>query len=294
MFGIVVGSLVAALGVTEIPQEALWLGGLTALVASVSYMDDRRHLPIGIRLVAHFAVAALLSLTGTANSAAILPGLSYSAPGWLVGTVSVLFTVWMINLYNFMDGMDGFAGGMTAIGFAMLALFGWMNGDVLFATLNLVIAAAAGGFLVFNFPPARIFMGDAGSSALGFLAAGMALWGNASGTVPLWMALLVFSPFIVDATITLLRRMLCGEKVWRAHKTHYYQRLVQAGWGHRKTVLLEYALMVACAGAALAARSAGVWVQWALIAAVVVLYLAFFSFVRAAENGAKFASRRRH
>ncbi len=112
------------------------------------------------------------------------------------------------------------------------------------------MAAASAGFLVHNFPPAKIFMGDTGSTTLGFLAAACILWGSKSGLFPFWVAILVFSPFIVDATVTLLRRLLRGEKIWEAHRTHYYQRLVLLGWGHRWTVLAEYVLMLACAGSA--------------------------------------------
>jgi UDP-N-acetylmuramyl pentapeptide phosphotransferase/UDP-N-acetylglucosamine-1-phosphate transferase len=154
----------------------------------------------------------------------------------------------MINLYNFMDGMDGFAGGMAVIGFSTLAWLG--RADAGFAAVCLTVAAASAGFLIHNFPPAKIFLGDTGSTTLGFLAAACSLWGSKADLFPFWVALLVFSPFIVDATVTLLRRLLRGEKVWEAHRKHYYQRLVLLGWGHRRTVLVEYALMLACAGSA--------------------------------------------
>jgi UDP-N-acetylmuramyl pentapeptide phosphotransferase/UDP-N-acetylglucosamine-1-phosphate transferase len=100
----------------------------------------------------------------------------------------------------------------------------------------------------------------------------MMLWGARDGVLPLWAGLLVFSPFIVDATVTLLRRILRGERVWEAHKTHYYQRLVQLGWGHRKTVVVEYGLMLACATSALAANSLGVKVQVFIVCAWCVVY----------------------
>ena len=98
--------------------------------------------------------------------------------GWVSRILAVLVVVWMINLYNFMDGMDGFAGGMAVIGFGALAMQGWLTGANEYALINSVIVAAAGGFLMFNFPPARIFMGDTGSATLGLLAAAMALWGR--------------------------------------------------------------------------------------------------------------------
>jgi UDP-N-acetylmuramyl pentapeptide phosphotransferase/UDP-N-acetylglucosamine-1-phosphate transferase len=204
------------------------------------------------------------------------PGLSLSLPYWIDVVFTLLFIVWMINLYNFMDGMDGFAGGMTIFGFGTFAVLGLIAGDMLFSVLNLIIAAAASGFLMFNFPPARIFMGDVGSSTLGFLAASMSLWAAHARLFPLWVAVLVFSPFIVDATVTLLRRLLRREKFWQAHKTHYYQKLVQAGWGHRRTVLLEYAIMLGCGATALWAVRAPDWMQLVVLAGWALFYSVFF------------------
>jgi UDP-N-acetylmuramyl pentapeptide phosphotransferase/UDP-N-acetylglucosamine-1-phosphate transferase len=184
-----------------------------------------------------------------------------------------------------MDGMDGFAGGMALIGFGTFGVFGLLDGHLLFATVSLSLAAAAAGFLLFNFPPARIFMGDTGSATLGLLAGGLSLWGAREGLFPFWAALVVFSPFIVDATVTLLRRLLRRERVWQAHKTHYYQRLVQSGWGHRRTVLAEYALMAACSGSVLLARGADPMGQWALIGAWTAVYLVLMAGVHAVEAG---------
>ena len=133
-------------------------------------------------------------------------------------------------------------------------------------------AAAAAGFLWSNFPPARIFLGDLGSSTLGLLAAGFSLWGARDGLFPLWTAALAFSPFIVDATWTLGRRLARGERVWEAHRSHHYQRLVLAGWGHRKTVLRSYVLMAGAAASAVAAPGLATWEQWAVIGAWAVVY----------------------
>ena len=172
--------------------------------------------------------------------------------------VLALATMWVTNLYNFMDGSDGLAGGMALFGFGAYALAAWLAGDAVFVVVAASIAAAAAAFLVFNFPPAKVFMGDAGSIPLGFLAAALGILGWRAGHWPLWFPVLVFSPFIIDASVTLARRLLRGERVWRAHRSHYYQRLVQLGWGHRNTALAEYALMAGCGAArALGARSAG-------------------------------------
>jgi UDP-N-acetylmuramyl pentapeptide phosphotransferase/UDP-N-acetylglucosamine-1-phosphate transferase len=269
---LVSGALVAATG--EGSNMGLgWLATAALLVAIVSLVDDWLSIHFGVRMVVHFTAAGLLVWDGFLLQSITLPGETWVLSDFLALALSLLFIVWMVNLYNFMDGMDGLAGGMAVIGFGTFAVLGWSSGDDVFTTLNLIVAAAAGGFLIFNFPPARIFMGDIGSSVLGFLAAAFALWADKEQIFPLWVAVLVFSPFISDATVTLIKRILRAEKFWEAHKTHYYQRLVQAGWGHRRTVLWEYALMLLCAVSAILSRSLTPAAQWFLIAAWVIAYL---------------------
>ncbi len=247
------------------------LAAALLLVAVTSFFDDRVGLTPGFRMIAHLTAAAALVTGGLNLEMLALPGVMFKLPLAIGILATILFIVWMINLYNFMDGMDGFAGGMAVVGFGVFAVFGAWAGEWLFTMLNLIVAAAAAGFLFFNYPPARIFMGDTGSSSLGLLAAAFSLWG-VHRVFPLWIPLLVFSPFIVDATVTLLRRAVRGEKIWEAHKTHYYQRLVQLGWGHRKTVLWEYALMVVCAASTLVGKEAMPAVQWAIVLFWIAVY----------------------
>ncbi len=266
------------------PLQLLWIGLGALAVVVVSFLDDRMDLSPLYRLSVHAAAAGLLVYAGVGLSTLALPGFVWPLSAPAGAALSFLFVVWMVNLYNFMDGMDGFAGGMAVIGFGTLALLGWLAGSELFAALNAIVAAAAAGFLVFNFPPARIFMGDVGSSTLGLLAAAFSLWGAREGVFPFWVAVLVFSPFIVDATVTLARRLYRGEKIWQAHKTHYYQRLVQLGWGHRKTVLWEYVIMLACALSALWVVSQSDVVQWLVIAGWTILYTGFAWFVSRLER----------
>jgi UDP-N-acetylmuramyl pentapeptide phosphotransferase/UDP-N-acetylglucosamine-1-phosphate transferase len=242
-------------------RAPVWLAGATALLAAVSWLDDQKHLPIALRFGTHFVAAAV---------AAWLGGLPVW-PWWGLAA-AVLGMVWMTNLYNFMDGMNGLAGGMALFGFGTLALGAAAAGAAELALLAGCIAAGAAGFLLFNFDPARIFMGDVGSIPLGFLAAILGLIGMRDGHWPLWFPLLAFSPFIVDATVTLVKRALRREKVWQAHREHYYQRLVRMGWSHRRTALAEYALMAAMAGLALAARAAPVAGQGAAIGAAALTY----------------------
>ncbi|GBE09575.1 putative undecaprenyl-phosphate N-acetylglucosaminyl 1-phosphate transferase [bacterium BMS3Abin12] len=196
----------------------------------------------------------------------------------------MLFLIWFVNLYNFMDGMDGFAGGMAVFGFGGLAVFGVLGHEPAFAALNAVVAAAAAGFLVYNFPPARIFLGDAGSPLLGYFAGVSSLWGVRLGLFAIWVPVLIFSPFIVDATVTLVRRALRGERVWEAHCSHYYQRLVRLGWGHRRTVLAEYALMAAVVASALWTRWLAVEWQWMLIGLWVLAYAVVLAGIEALER----------
>lgn len=257
------------------------------LVAVVSLLDDRYSVPPVYRLIVHAASASVVLYGGFVLQRLEVPGAGGDWPYALGAVFSLLFVIWLINLYNFMDGMDGFAGGMAVSGFGCFAVMGWLAGDELFFIMNLIIASASAGFLVFNFPPARIFMGDVGSSTLGFLAAAFSLWGARAGIFPFWVAVLVFSPFIADATVTLVRRLMRREKIWQAHKTHYYQRLVQAGWGHRKTVLVEYAIMLGCGMTALAVVHAPVGWQVAALAGWVLFYFLFFFWV------SRFASRHR-
>lgn len=285
--GWVAGSAVVGFTLGGLPI-LLWLCVALLPLAVVSFMDDYAGVSAALRFVVHTGCAVLLVWgAGLMLDRDLVPGLSqlrYKSVGELL---ALLYIIWMVNLYNFMDGMDGLAGGMAVIGFGTFAVLGFMAGHGLFLAASLVAAAAAGGFLLFNFPPARIFMGDVGSSSLGFLAAALTLWAARDGIFPFWLGLLVFSPFIVDATITLVRRLLRGERVWQAHKTHYYQRLVHLGWGHKKTVLWEYALMLACGLSAIGAVRRSALLQWMTIVFWLACYIALALSVHRLERRAR-------
>ena len=234
--GIMAGIAVASLWQADAALLPVVLGALA--LAGVSVLDDVRGLPVRVRFLAHIVAAAGCLVALGVN-------------GWplLAGTLAV---VWMTNLYNFMDGADGLAGGMAAIGFGALALAAMLGDASALAAFCAAISAAALAFLRFNFPPARVFMGDAGSIPLGFLAATLGILGTLQGVWPWLFPLLVFSPFIVDASVTLIRRALRGEKIWRAHRSHYYQRVVLLGASHRQLAMAAYALMLAMAALAFA------------------------------------------
>ena len=246
--GLMLGVLASwALLPTTLPLP-VWMG--VGLLMAVSLADDVLTLPVWQRLLTHGIAAAWLSTT-------LLSG----AYGWMLVIVIAFAIAWMTNLFNFMDGSDGLAGGMTLIGFSCYGLTAWLAGNETFAMINLCIAAAAAAFLLFNFHPARIFMGDAGAIPLGFLAAVFGVMGWINGLWPLWLPLLIFSPFIVDATATLAKRGVRGEKIWQAHREHYYQRLVQSGFGHRNTALFGYVLMLAAGASAVWAMGQNTAVQ---------------------------------
>lgn len=238
-----------------------WVVVPMLLLVAVSWLDDLRGLPVRTRLLGQM-MAALVTLVGS--------GFAWQHP--VLFPVLLLAIVWMTNLYNFMDGSDGLAGGMAFFGFTAYGVAALMAGGEAQAMLNFSIGAAALGFLYYNFHPARIFMGDSGSIPLGFLAAVMGMVGWQQSLWPFWFPLIVFSPFIVDATVTLARRSLRGAKVTEAHREHYYQRLVQSGWSHRKVAFAEYGLMFLSGTLAVWASAAPVF-PWMAVAALVGLYM---------------------
>jgi UDP-N-acetylmuramyl pentapeptide phosphotransferase/UDP-N-acetylglucosamine-1-phosphate transferase len=253
------------------PAPLLPLLGLALGLGALSLADDFRGLSVKLRFGVQIAAAAIFIL-----SQPKLPG------GILGAGLAVLALVWMTNLYNFMDGANGLAGGMAVFGFGGYALAAWLGGAPGLAAAAACVAAAALGFLAFNFDPARIFMGDAGSIPLGFLAAGLGLAGWRQGVWPLAFPLLAFSPFIVDASATLAKRLLRGEKVWQAHREHYYQRIILMGLSHRQAALAEYALMLACGGSALALPGAPALAQAAILLGWAAVYAALATPIDAA------------
>ncbi|MFN7085994.1 MAG: glycosyl transferase [Burkholderiales bacterium] len=250
------------------PGLPLALSAAFALLLLVSFLDDVRSVPVALRLAAHLAAG------GMAAAALLLPHFGFGA-----ALCAALAIAWMANLYNFMDGADGLAGGMALFGFTSYGIAAWLAGGTAFALLDFGIATAAAAFLVFNFHPARIFMGDVGSVPLGYLAATFGFVGWLQHAWPWWFPLLVFSPFIVDASVTLIRRLLRGERVWQAHRDHYYQRLVRLGWGHRRTALVEYLLMFLCSIAALAALKLPAAGQAGMLLAFAAAYIVLIAAV---------------
>jgi UDP-N-acetylmuramyl pentapeptide phosphotransferase/UDP-N-acetylglucosamine-1-phosphate transferase len=255
---------------------SLWIVASMLLIFVVSFIDDCVGLPVALRLGVQ-AVSACIIIwgVGLTLSSIPIPGAPTILLGMAAIPVSILVLLWMANLYNFMDGMDGFAGGMTLIGFSFLAYFGWEAHYPVMFIIATFVAMGALGFLTHNFPPARIFMGDAGSITLGFLAGTLMILGVRDGIFEIWVPIMIFSPFIVDASVTLTRRVLRRKKIWRPHREHYYQRVVLSGWSHRRTVLTEYGVMMLCGGLAVLYHHAHENWKLAILGTWLVMFLAF-------------------
>ena len=252
--GIAAGILAAAITITSIEPVLGWAALGYVLLFLVSLVDDTWKLPIAVRLVAHL-LAAVVWVWAVA-----LP------PMWAIPAVLAL--VWMTNLFNFMDGADGLAGGMTVSGFGTLAAAAISSGQLGLAALCLGVAASALAFLIFNFHPASIFMGDSGSIPIGFLAGAIGLYGVQRDVWPELLPIFAFFPFVFDATYTLVARLVRGHKPWQAHREHIYQRLVQSGLGHKHVAGIAYACMALCALCALTSLWLPLIGQAALLAVI--------------------------
>ena len=221
----------------------------TSLLAFVSWIDDLRGLSPGMRLVAQGAAVTIGIL--------VLPSTRSALEAWLGSTLffvaAGLVWVWWINLFNFMDGIDGLAVSEAAAICSGLLLFALVGdgADPAAALLAAGIIGAAIGFLVWNWSPARIFLGDVGSVPLGYLSGFLLLDLASRGRWKIVLILPLY--FLADATITLLRRLLAGERVWEPHRQHFYQQAVRNGLPHSavvKRVIAANLLLIGCGWAA--------------------------------------------
>jgi Fuc2NAc and GlcNAc transferase len=212
---------------------ALEVGGLA--VATVGFIDDRGKVPPGIRLVVHLAAASWAMYWLGSLPPLLVAGYVLKL-GWIGQLLGVLAIVWTLNLCNFMDGIDGIAASEAAfVAFAGAWLSSRGGTEPQVAAAAWVFGAACVGFLLWNWPPARIFMGDVGSGYLGYVIGVLALAASRENPAALWVWLILGGVFFVDATVTLARRLLRGERVYEAHRSHAYQWLARR-WGSHKSV----------------------------------------------------------
>jgi len=221
----------------ELNSEIIWLAGLGGLIGLLGLIDDRSPVAPHWRLLIHF-VAAMVLVT----KLGFLPTINFF--GWLIEN-QVLLTgfyilglVWLINLFNFMDGIDGIASIEAVSVLCGVALLLWMNNQQEYINYLIVLAFSVGGFLILNWAPAKIFMGDIGSGFLGFMLGGFALSTSAFGAINIWSWVILLGVFIADATVTLIRRALRREKIHQPHRSHGYQILSRRWCSHARVSMV--------------------------------------------------------
>ncbi len=240
------------------------------VLAAIGWRDDRGGLPPLLRLIVQIGAVAL-GLSAFAGTGPVFQGL---LPITLDRLAAGFLWLWFLNLFNFMDGIDGLTGGETvALGIGIAAVAAAMSAGHPLSLYGLAAAGAALGFLWWNWHPARVFMGDVGSVPLGYLLGWLLL---ALASHGFWMpALILPLYYLADATLTLLRRLLRGERVWEAHREHFYQRAVQAGLSHGAVVAVVLAAEAALIGLAAWPARTATWLVLPLAAGVVAALLAF-------------------
>jgi Fuc2NAc and GlcNAc transferase len=259
-----------------IPAKLAWalLGGGLA-IAIVGLADDRFKLAAWPRLLVH-SLAAAWTVWCLDPIHPFRLGESNFFWAWVSRGVAFIGLIWLTNLFNFMDGIDGLAG-MEAVGVSVFgAILLFLNGLPSYAQLSWMLAAASLGFLVWNWPPAKIFMGDVGSGFLGFTLGALALFSSKAGPELIWPWLILLAAFFVDATVTLLRRMFSHARWHEAHRSHAYQHAAQAMGSHAKVTLAVAAInlgwLFPLAWAAL--RYPGAAPALAAVAVIPLLYIA--------------------
>lgn len=259
------------------PVAAAGIGIGAALVAAVGFADDHRHVPAAIRFAVHVVAVAIAvwALGGVA-----LGALDRSVAHGFVQAFAVVACVWFVNLFNFMDGIDGIAASESATVSLGAAWLTWLlDGPAWLTTSWLVLAGGSVGFLAHNWPPARIFMGDVGSGFLGFAIGALLVASTHVAGFTVWTALILVAAFSADATVTLVRRAARGEKWYAAHRSHAYQHLARRWRSHRTVTLLFIALdaciLLPVAFLSTAVPTSGPWL--AAITLVVLCTLAWLA-----------------
>ncbi len=239
MLALALGSGLSVAWGWQWPQVFCGGVGIALGLVLVGVLDDLYGLPVRLRFALYTlsCLGLLLLVFGP-------PG-GWPLATWLLMPVFLLGALWLLNLYNFMDGIDGLAATQCILACSTAAfLAGWRGADPVYGNACLMLAAVHAGFLIWNWAPARLFMGDAGSVPTGFLLALLALWGSAAAYLPVACWLILLAAFITDATGTLAHRARRGEKLTRPHREHAYQRLSRAFDGHRPVVVLLLAIHV--------------------------------------------------
>jgi Fuc2NAc and GlcNAc transferase len=263
VLALLAGIVIASFTGVQLTTEGSLIVAAACALALLGLIDDVRSLPAITRLLAQGGVALLLVLVLPDAAAALLE------PSWIAMAMTVIWLVALTNAYNFMDGIDGIAAGQAVVAGLGWAAVGAIIDSPDTVLLGLLLASAPAGFLIHNWPPARVFMGDAGSGFLGFFFAALPLLVTGRGSRGMIWAALMTWPFLFDTGFTLLRRVRRGENVLRAHRSHLYQRLIVSGLTHGRVALL-YSVLASLGTMGAIAHAAGQPGALALSAAAVV------------------------
>ncbi len=207
-----------------------------SVISLVGFWDDHQDVPAKLRILIHF-IAAIISVLYFLELPELLFFSTYIGLPFLLVPLYTIFLVWMLNLYNFMDGIDGLASVEAITVLISASLIFYLQGNSTYPNIMLILAASVVGFLIWNWPPAKIFMGDAGSGFIGFTVGLIMISTSNSNDINLWSWLILLSVFIVDATFTLLQRITKGGNWYEAHRSHAYQILSRKFKSHRKVTI---------------------------------------------------------
>jgi Fuc2NAc and GlcNAc transferase len=251
-------------------RDGITLGLGMLIIAAVGWLDDTRGLKPSMRLPAHFLAAgwALWMFHGLPALRIGDTSLALGAVGYFVGAIGI---VWAVNLFNFMDGIDGFAGSQAVLILGVGSCLFFFRGDRSLGLISLMLTGSTAGFLAWNWPPAKIFMGDVGSGVIGYAVSVLAIGSENRHAVPLLAFAILGSLFIADATVTLIRRVTRGNSPAQAHRDHAYQRLTVAWGSHRRVTVSAIALTGVVASLAVAATASARFLVPALILAAVLM-----------------------
>ena len=248
-----------SLNLIDAEQNKLWFALIPLVIVGI--IDDWQGVPAGVRYLVQLLVATVVVAFCGAFPFPILDQLGIA--GTLIATIlTIIAMTAMINFYNFMDGLDGLVGGVSAVQLGFLAL--WLNQPLLWLWV-----AALGGFLYWNWSPAKIFMGDVGSTVLGAVIA-ITLLSHTRNPATAWSAVAITLPLISDAIYTLCRRLLRGENIFKAHRSHLYQRLQQSGWSHAQVSITYICMTLLIAISVKFLGTIGAWSSLAYVLVAIV------------------------
>ncbi len=261
-------------GMGMYPARFALFAALASIIAAVAFLDDLFDLPLFSKLIAQFGAAVFFAISISHIETIIFPGMGEVSLGlWGYG-LTVLWIVFFMNAFNFMDGINGISAGSTVVATIFLGSIAASEGAYFIVVSCLCLGAAALGFMIFNFPHGQIFMGDAGSQFIGFVMASLAVFGESvePARLSIYLVPVIFFPFIFDVVVTLIYRALRGQNILRAHREHLYQIAIKLGASHEQVSLAYFSLVALSGGVAVAVQSADPAQRLLLIAALFPVY----------------------